>query len=72
MTELVHLGLVAIFSSNEVHTALFLDLPPPFPLSPGQQSPDPTRGLLEENWRAGNVDECQGRVTGQRPGLGES
>ena len=56
MTELVHLGLVAIFSSNEVHTALFLDLPPPFPLSPGQQAPDPTHGLLEESWRARNVD----------------
>lgn len=66
MTELVHLGLVAIFSSNDDHTALFLDLPPLFPLSPGQQAPDPTRG------RAGNVGERQGRVTRQRSGLGES
>lgn len=65
-------GCWAIFGSDDDHTALFLDLPPLFPLSPGQQAPDPTWGLAEESWRSGNVGECQGRLTGQRLGLGES
>ena len=78
MPELVHLGLAAL-----VAVGLFLAVMTITQLCSwicclcshcpqGQQAPDPTRRLAEKSWSAGNVGKCQGRVTGQRLGLGES